>query len=115
MSGIKNVIIKSTKLGIEEHGIFTAYLHLEGDGWGCGFGGYAMDTWIDRENKRVGTRFGCDFITGVLKTLEVDSWENLKGKMVRAETEGWGGKILRIGHPIKDIWFDPKQLAKELT
>ena len=40
-----------------------------------------------------------------MKVLEVDSWEQLKGKYVRVEFEGWGGKVLRIGHLMKDKWF----------
>ena len=43
MSEIKNARITRTTLGVEDHGILTAFLHLEGDGWGIGFGGYALD------------------------------------------------------------------------
>lgn len=43
-----------------------------------------------------------------MKTLEVESWEALKGKYVRVEIEGCCGKILRIGHLMKDKWFSFK-------
>lgn len=39
---ILNAKITSTKLG-EEHGCLTAMLYLNGEGWGCGFGGYCLD------------------------------------------------------------------------
>ena len=39
MKEILNGRIKSTFLGREDHGILTAYLQIEGESWGCGFGG----------------------------------------------------------------------------
>ena len=106
----QNAIITGTSLGIEDHGIFTCNLELSGDGWGCGFGGYALDEWNESERRRIGTSYGMEFITTIMKTLEVDTWEKLKGQHVRVETEGLGGRVLRIGHLIKNKWFDPKSL-----
>jgi hypothetical protein len=47
-----------------------------------------------------------------MKTLEVESWEDLKGQYVRVEFEDRGGKILRIGHLMKDKWFSFKEYFK---
>jgi hypothetical protein len=47
-----------------------------------------------------------------MKTLEVESWEELKGQYVRVEFEDGGGKILRIGHLMKDKWFSFKEYFK---
>ena len=49
-----------------------------------------------------------------MKTLEVESWEELKGKYVRVEIEGWGGKILRIWHLMKDKWFSFKDYFEQV-
>lgn len=38
------------------------------------------------------------------KTLESETWEELKGKSCRVETT-WT-KVLRIGHFLKDQWFE---------
>lgn len=108
---IENAVVTGTSLGAEDHGIFTAYVYVEGRGFGCGFGGYALDKYNPDSNERRATAFGMDFIVQVLNTLDVTSWEKLKGTHCRVETEGWGGGILRIGHIIKDKWFDPKALA----
>lgn len=48
---------------------------------------------------------GYGAIIELMKTLEVESMEKLTGKYVRVESEGWGGKILRIGHLVKAKWF----------
>ena len=50
-----------------------------------------------------------------MKTLEVESWEDLKGTYVRVESEGWGGKIIRIGHLMKDNWFSFEEYFKKVN
>lgn len=111
MPEIKNARITRTTLGVEDHGILTAFLHLEGDGWGIGFGGYALDEpRKDAEGRhagRFGTAYGMEWIRQVMETLCVESWEKLPGTHVRVETQGWGGVALRIGHITKERWFDP--------
>ena len=91
---IINGKITSTKLG-QEHGCLTADLMIEGDGWGCGFGGYCLDHWYANIGKHSSTD-GYGAIIELMKTLEVEQWEDLKGQFVRVETNGWGGKIIRI-------------------
>ena len=104
---ILNAKIASTKLG-EEHGCLTAMLYLDGEGWGCGFGGYCLDLWFAEVGEHSSSD-GYGAIIELMKTLEVESWEELNGKYVRVEIEGWGGKILRIGHLMKDKWFSFKE------
>lgn len=111
---IENAIIESTMLGYEDHGILTAYIFVKSASWSCGFGGYGMDIYNTEKKRRVGHAFGIDFIAGILETVGAGSWEKLKGKHIRVEAEGWGGKIRRIGNIIEDKWFDPKALAEGL-
>lgn len=99
----ENAQIISVKLG-EEHGQLSATLMLEGKGWCCGFGGYALDHWFSHPGEYV-SEDGYGAIIELMKTIEVDSWECLKGQYVRAIIGGWGEKIYAIGHLIKDQWF----------
>lgn len=110
---IENALITGTMLGEEGHDILTAYIFLEGGGWGCGFGGYALDQFVKAAERRLPTAAGLFFITEVMRTVGVEKWEDLKGKYCRAETEGLGGKITKIGHITKDVWFDPAQMFAE--
>ena len=105
---IKNAKIRSTMLGVEDHGIMTCMLHVEGDGWGQGFGGYSFDSWDEKLKKRVGSSYGIEFIKNILETLEVGKWEQLPGTYVRIENDF--GKIYAIGHITKDKWFRPSEL-----
>ena len=105
MNKIENCQIASTHLGSEDHGILTCFLSLKGDGWGVGFGGYALDTYNKELNKRIPTAKGFGAIKAIMDTLEVEKWEDIPGTYIRAETEGWGGKCKKIGHLMKDKWF----------
>lgn len=110
MSEIRNAKIRSTQLGWEDHGIFTFGLNLEYGGMGQSFGGYCLDEPIKKDGKfmeRVGTAVGMDAIMKILKVLEVSDWEKLPGTFVRAD--GDSGNIYRIGHLLKDEWFDAGQ------
>ena len=74
--------IKSTHLGTEDHGILTAYLHVEGDGWGIGVGGYGLDTYDEERKERVPTAYGLDHIVQMARTVGASSWEKLPGREV---------------------------------
>jgi hypothetical protein len=57
---IENAKITSTSLGQEDHGIFTCYVLCEFGSGGCGFGGYALDEWVESKEaqSRIGIRHG---------------------------------------------------------
>ena len=93
----KNAIIESTFLGMEDHGILTYFLQLNyGDSSSQGFGGY---------NCAIGDVLGAS-VKRILQICEVTQWEKLKGKIVRVQVEP-GKMIQKIGHPLKEMWFDP--------
>lgn len=109
MDGIENAKIVRTSLGVEDHGIMTAYLHMEFACGGQAFGGYALDQYNKTCKSRHGSDFGMEFVKQVLSVLEVTDWEKLPGTFCRIEREN--GLIVRIGHFMKENWFDPKILA----
>jgi len=106
----QNAKIKSVILGYEDHGILTCMVHLEYDGGGQGFGGYCLDEWDEKEKQRIGTAYGLGWIIKLLKTLEVDTIKKLEGLPVRVEASS--SKVHRIGHYLKDQWFDPEVLRQ---
>ena len=113
---LKNAIIESTTLGVEDHGIFSYFLHLKyGDSSSQGSGGYCLDTPVMDGTKflgRVGMAYGAETIRKILEVLEVSRWEKLPGTPCRVISEH--EKVHRIGHYLKDKWFDPKLLADEM-
>ncbi len=111
----RNARIRSTHLGEEDHGIFTCYLNLDYDGAGQSFGGYSLDEYRGERGKgrRVGTAYGMEFIKKILDTLEVGAWEKLPGTVCRVVADH--GKVHRIGHFLKDQWFDPRDVIEQLN
>lgn len=113
MSEILNAKITATTFGVEDHGILTCWLYLEWEGGGVGFGGYSLDGWSQKDQKRIGSGLGLDFLTRIMEVVGVEKWEDLKGKYIRLETEGYaGGMALGIGNLIKDEWLHPKEFFK---
>ena len=112
MNKIENAKITSTRLG-EERGCLTADIFVEGDGWGCAFGGYCLDHWCTNVGEHHSSD-GYGAIIELMKTLEVDSWEALTGTYVRVESGDWGNGILRIGHLMKDKWFSFKEYFEQV-
>lgn len=114
----ENAKITSTFLGVEDHGIFTAYVTVEGHAFGCSFGGYAFDEPLRDGSgefvKRRGCGFGSEFIKRLLEVLEVEKWESLTGTPVRIKIDGNGfGAIKDIGHFLKDQWLDVPSIVSE--
>lgn len=97
---IRNARITSTTFGIEDHGMMTFSLHLDAGGCGQGAGGYGLDS--GEGSKPSGHAYGA--IRKILETLEVDTWEKLPGTFCRMDSDY--GKVYRLGHIIKDQWFD---------
>ena len=111
---IENCKIKSTMLGYEGHGMLTCSLFLEGAGWTVSFGGYCLDQYGKRpEGRRYATSIGFQAITEILNTLEVKTWEELKGKYIRAESNGIGSTCEKIGHLMKDKWFSFREFFEQ--
>jgi hypothetical protein len=105
-----NAKIVSTKLGKEDHGIFTAWLFLEWPNSGIGFGGFAFDEWDEELQKRVDKNgFVEGYISEILDTVGVDNWEDLKGKYVRAKIGGVGSKCQAIGNLLENKWFNHEE------
>ncbi len=98
-----NAIIKSTMLGIEDHGLLTCFLQLGQDGTGQAFGGYRLDAPKGQDSP-----MGTFWIMRILETVGVSEWEKLTGKYVRVVGEEWG-KITGIGHITDNKWFYPEK------
>lgn len=107
---IKNAKITSASIEIEDHGILTAWLHLEyGDSTAQGFGGYGFyaspKTWQKKDFPFFGR-----FVWRCLEIAEVGRWSDIVGKTVRVKAD-WG-KVQAIGHITRNDWFDPSEQFK---
>lgn len=106
---IKNAIIQSTMLGREDHGIMTFMIYIGGDGFNYGVGGYCLDEFYSATQTRVFRAESMEAISKVLEVVGVDKWEDLPGKYIRIEYNGFGSTVTKIGNIIEEKWFDLKE------
>lgn len=102
---IKNALIDSFFLGYQDHGIFTFAVNLNYGVSIQSFGNYCLDMYDENKKKRVGTAYGMQFIICVLQLFDIKSISELKGVPCRVDCEF--DRVYRIGHFLKDKWFDP--------
>jgi len=103
VSELKNAVIKSASIFIGDHGMLTAYIHLDFGGSSQGFGGYVLEGG-SRGFARSKNYCG-HFIRRALDVVGVENWEDLKGKSVRVLSTHH--KVRAIGNIIADEWFCP--------
>jgi len=111
---IENATIKSAKLQID-HGCLSLWLMMEFNGGGQGFGGYALDEPLRDDDgkfiRRQGTAYGLEWILRLMNLFRVDDFSELVGQSCRIDKEDHSGPIKRVGHFIKDEWFDPEDIS----
>ncbi|HFU4217113.1 TPA: hypothetical protein ACGO8M_000489 [Streptococcus suis] len=112
---IENVKITQTFLDREDHGILTCYLTVEGYGFGVSIGGCYLDKYDEHKKKRVAYHKSFGLIDHILEVVGVSTWEDLPGKYIRIESDGFGGRVTKIGNLIKDDWLDFDTFFKEET
>jgi hypothetical protein len=112
MLKITNAVIVSTSLSIEDHGLLSAWLHLEFAGGGQGFGGYALYLPKDYKHNKSVPNFAGHFIFRCLQIAGGGQWSKLPGRTIRiAHTMS---SVYKIGHIIDDDWFCPTEDFKNM-
>ncbi len=116
MSFITNAIIESADIRIERGFILSAWLQLNYGGLHQGFGGYTLHLTESSSHHAESLKANVAgvFITKCMEIADVESWKDLPGKTIRVEkTDEWGS-IIRIGHIVKDRWFNPQEVFEEM-
>lgn len=109
MNEIRNAKITATEITMADYGCLTFRVCVEGSGWGCWIGGYCIGKGYLDAKEFEGYDRGLEAIMRVMDTVGVNRWEDLKGKYIRVETNGCGGTVHKIGHIMRDKWFDLKE------
>ncbi len=102
MSEIVNAKIENTILGTMDYGYMSFVINLSFGSSHQGFGTYDLRF------------FGIELIENILSVVGVDSWEELKGKVIRVEKSGWSSPITRIGNLLEDDWLDIAKLIEKI-
>lgn len=114
---IENARIDSVDLSMEEHGCLTLIMEIEGNGFGCVYGGYYLGRgFVDApEECFEGSALGIESIIRIMDTVGSGTFAGMTGKYIRCATNGVGGCIKIIGNIIRDKWFDIGSFYNEAT
>ena len=112
---IKNAKIRSTMLGRENHVFMRFLFYISAVGFDCGIGGYWLDEFNSATQTRVFRAESMEAISKVLEVVGVDKWEDLPGKYIRFEDNGWGSKVTKIGNIIEEKWLNLEELFGKVT
>lgn len=107
---ILNVKITNTSITMEDHGVLTFDITVEGDGIIVNIGGYRIGTgYLGAKEFSAKSGGGLVAMMNIMNVVGVSTWEDLKGKYCRIKTDGWGSPVRIIGNLIEDRWFDMKE------
>lgn len=109
----RNAKIESTFLGVDDHGIMTFWLNLDYGGSGQGAGGWCLDEYKKKIDKRGGGARSMELIMRILSTVGVDTWEELPGKYIKAKCDM--GKVYGICSALGDKWLMFDDFFKEVS
>lgn len=111
---IRNAYIKNVSLSMADHGCLTFGIGIDTDHFYTVVGGYMIGRGHLGAKEFDGiSKYGLEAIMRIMGTIGVEKWEDLKGKYCRIVDDGWGSKVTKIGHVIKDKWFDIDKFFKE--
>lgn len=102
----ENAKITAVSLTMEDHGVLTFYLTLEGAGWGVNFGGYCIGKGYLGAKNFSASSCGLEAMMRIMDTVGVSRWEDLNGKYIRVNSPTWGNRVTKIGNIVREQWFD---------
>ncbi len=100
----KNAIIERATITSDDHGLLSAWLHLDYGGTGQAFGGYALYLPPSFSHHELRSMAG-HFLWRCMEVAGVTEWGALPGKTIRVRAEH--SRVHAIGHIVKEDWFDP--------
>lgn len=112
---IENAIIKKVDISMADHGCITLSVELNGNGWGCIFGGYCLGHGYLGAKKFDGSAKGLESIARIMDVVGVSYFNDMKGKYIRVATKGLGSTVKIIGNVIKDQWFDIESFFNDVN
>lgn len=112
MNNFENARIKNVSISMADHGCLTFGIIVEGCGWGCNIGGWTLGHGYCGADYFDSTGAGLVAMMKIMDVVGVEKWEDLQGKYIRVESDGWGSTIHKIGNILKDDWFDIREFFK---
>jgi hypothetical protein len=94
--------VESVSFGPICNGIMSSYVALDFGGSCQGFGGYVLDDFDKKKDRRVGSAAGMDWMMQLFQLFDVESLDAMKDKAVYAIRDKPYGKIIGLETPAFD-------------
>lgn len=113
MSVIINAQITDAYFGFGDHDVNSGILRFgltldlqSGFGWSGCFVDCALDEYDKNLKKRVPIAGGLECLAEIMRVVDVNDWEDLRGKYIRVVDEGTTRRTRIIGNILKEEWVD---------
>lgn len=106
---IENAKITRVSFSMADHCCLTFGIEVKGGAWGCNIGGWTIGHGFRGSDFFDASGAGLVAMMKIMDVVGVDKWEDLQGKYIRVESDGWGSVIHKIGNILKDDWFDIRE------
>ena len=113
---VENVKITNTSITMEDYGVLTFNITVEGDGFIVNLGGYSIGSgYLGAKEFSAKNGGGLVAMMKIMNVIGVEKWEDLKGKYCRIRSGRWGSKVYIIGNIIENKWFNMKEFFEEYS
>lgn len=103
---IENARITDVSLNMEDHGVLTSDLILDGGGWGARYGGYVLGKGYLGAEKFKGSAAGMESIMRIMDVVGCSEFTHMKNMYVRVASKDCGSMVKIIGNILEDKWLD---------
>lgn len=108
MRSIMNARIESARVELARGFALTIWIHVEHESGSQGFGGYCLTNVTKSPMPHLAA-----WTAALFTMFGVERFEDMVGQACRVDADF--GRIYRIGHLLKDDWFDPEELNEQLA
>ena len=110
MNNFENAKITKASLSMEDHGIFTIRITVEGDHWFQTMGNFQNGVGCLGATKWKGNGSAIVAMMKIMDVVGVSKWEDLDGKLIRVRPRNKQyGTLDEIGNIIEDKWFNLRE------
>jgi len=103
--------VSKVSFNIKERGILTFHVMVDYEECGSqGVGGLRLDEYDKEKKERVGTAYGREMIRQLMITLDVDNFEDAKGKVIWVLGEGEGLSFKPLGLQSLNVYGKQKTM-----
>ena len=110
---IENAQITGVSISMADHNCLTFRIYLKGAGFMCVIGNYRIGIGMEGADYWEGNGASLVGMMKIMDTVGVSTWEGLERMYCRISYAEDGKTVQKIGHLLKDKWFDVREFFQQ--